>query len=1508
MVVKVCFADQVFSESNSQLPLIKKPFFVLSDDKHITLESLEQQYYESSVSRDQVTEDIPLGLEKIRTPDAQKFDNTELFSFTYMGKYEDRNLLRINLLSFDSQIQKCIHCIKIEISGARVTLLSDSLFYSTVNKLTHIKKSKTVNYKVDEYILTGKKRLKMYIRNEGIYSLTGKLIEKSGWNISGIAPDCLQLISQGKEIPVHITGAEDGSFDKKDIIEFWGEPVWSNNTDEKSLNIYTNYNIYWLIIGNKPGLRIGNQSAILDRPNSQQKLYPVSFPCTKHIEENNFFHRLAYAQDVIMEDHWLYSGTISGGEKKEFNFYIYSPYVFSNNPVNIDFKLRGQCAQYGNHPIEFYVNNQYIGSTSWNNYDKISFTSNNISPIHLKEGNNELTIVNKSSSGLFSQLYLDWFKITYPREFITDSDFLVFNPPQNSKNRIVHFEIKGFSHSDIKIFKKNNSIIYNPDIEAVIDTMGNTTYDISFEDRIGDESIKYTALTKSETAIPDSIIFIDQDYLRSREFGADYLMISPVDSLGMENENIRDLIAHRESQGLNVKVADLQNIYNEFNYGISSPDAIKNFLKYAVKYWHPSPRFVLLVGDGTINPKTSMKNGNLLPVPLYQTVKYGGAPADFYYSLLTENDVDPDIALGRLPIQNKNELKNVIQKIIDYENDSRGTWRNDYLMISAGTKDGDFGYQAEYIINNVMSPSINPKRMYLSGSIDDPYLGGTEDLLRHFRNGTAWINFRGHGGGAIWSDGGLLDIDDIPLLENRGKLPFITSMTCFTSDFASRKRSLGESLLLKDETGAVAFFGSTGLGWVWNDYYLLKELFQCYTLFPDMTIGELINKAKITYLLKYQSTLALSEVYHFLLLGDPALKLTLPAEKTPIKLTSQAISKNNTVHINGKAESSNVNIDFAITDSSYATTYSETFSVDETDWNFELPIPENLYGFQSGIRAYLWDPDSDYQMRGFSPFSYGTSFFDSLSVLPENPTYQDSLYFTVRIEDVRDIKDVYCIIDHTVTDTLSMYKTNKLFRTDKISSFTPGTHIKFYCIVSHEDGTVTTSTSQEIIIPLFADLHIQSLFLSGTDKVTLNAEIKNFGQTDADDVIVQFSAQEQDFYATDTVSVQKSNTTTSSVTFYPVIGINTASVTIDPDSLINEISKNNNQSTREITANRFWITPELGSTIDFNSSDTVGIPEKVLVFIPPNTVNQPTSVGFKFLNQLPYTNALQKQGTSEIYSIFFPGLGEENLNEKKASFLFSKDTVKNQQPYIWNTTLHNWISCDYQVINDYIQVMSSQSGYFSFLTYDDNNPPYIDIEVDNQAFTQNSYVSRTSLFNVLLQDESAIDLRPSGIIIFIDNTQIPYSDLMIPDSINSLTDINISFKPDLQPGQHSLQIHVKDIHGNINKNTNVKFKVGSDLNLDYLGNHPNPFQVETVFVYVLTDVAKDVSLKIYTVSGKLIRNMNDNTMASPDYHEIVWDGRDEWGNLVANGVYFYKLTAQGFDKTQKVTGKIAKVR
>ena len=88
-----------------------------------------------------------------------------------------------------------------------------------------------------------------------------------------------------------------------------------------------------------------------------------------------------------------------------------------------------------------------------------------------------------------------------------------------------------------------------------------------------------------------------------------------------------------------------------------------------------------------------------------------------------------------------------------------------------------------------------------------------------------------------------------------------------------------------------------------------------------------------------------------------------------------------------------------------------------------------------------------------------------------------------------------------------------------------------------------------------------------------------------------------------------------------------------------------------------------------------------------------------------------------------------------------------------------------------------------------------------------------------------------------------------------------------------------------------------------LHNYPNPFNPETWIPYHLTEPA-EVTLRIYAVDGKLVRTLALGHQAAGYYQNksraAYWDGRNNLGERVASGVYFYTLTAGDFAATRKM--------
>ena len=81
-------------------------------------------------------------------------------------------------------------------------------------------------------------------------------------------------------------------------------------------------------------------------------------------------------------------------------------------------------------------------------------------------------------------------------------------------------------------------------------------------------------------------------------------------------------------------------------------------------------------------------------------------------------------------------------------------------------------------------------------------------------------------------------------------------------------------------------------------------------------------------------------------------------------------------------------------------------------------------------------------------------------------------------------------------------------------------------------------------------------------------------------------------------------------------------------------------------------------------------------------------------------------------------------------------------------------------------------------------------------------------------------------------------------------------------------------------------------------NFPNPFNPTTTIKYDLAQKSM-VTITIYDMLGKQVRNLVQNQQV-PGHHSIIWDSRDNIGNFVCSGVYFYKIQAGSFLQTRKM--------
>jgi len=237
----------------------------------------------------------------------------------------------------------------------------------------------------------------------------------------------------------------------------------------------------------------------------------------------------------------------------------------------------------------------------------------------------------------------------------------------------------------------------------------------------------------------------------------------------------------------------------------------------------------------------------------------------------------------------------------------------------------------------------------------------------------------------------------------------------------------------------------------------------------------------------------------------------------------------------------------------------------------------------------------------------------------------------------------------------------------------------------------------------------------------------------------------------------------------------------------------------------------------------------------------------------------------------------------------------------------------------------TEFGIFTAGYSTDHTPPQLTISVGDQFFSNGDYVPPNPRFSFLLHDEDGIDLRMNSVSIEVDGKEVQPSSIILPDTVGDPTSVTATAQLQLTDGGHNLAVTAKDANGFSNSDS-AFFTVKSDFSLKVYGAYPDPFVSQTFIAFEVTssNPVDGVEVKIYTVSGRLVRTIRypsgnpletvgllqggTGSPTSVGYHEAWWDCTDNYGNQVANGVYFYKISVSSGGKTLEDVGKMARLR
>ncbi len=661
----------------------------------------------------------------------------------------------------------------------------------------------------------------LHIQQTGVYTLPAQVLKPFGWEFSRLEPANIQLWQGDVAIPLAV--------DNRGDLHFYGQVTPTR---------YDHHAAYVLRYGNRPAKRIGTRTAAPAQPTAQR-----TFQATSSSETNS-----TYLAQVREGDPWV-GQRLSAPD--EISVTLATP-GSTHGPAQLDIHLWAatQSPAKIDHHLQIRLNGQTVGDESWdgNGPHHIQLA---LAPDLLLEQNQLILTAPGDTEAPADMVYLDKISITYPRQLQLDAGQLAFETDAPT----VEIANPGDIAATIWDVTDPAAPVQLSGIEARQQYL-----------RFGSDSAgvhRYQVFAHEQRLVPD--ISLAPPQLAVPAAGADYIILAHPSLL----RAMQPLAAHRQQQGLRTLLVSTEQVYLKFSAGMQSPQAITDFLRWATQTWpEPAPRFILLAGDASYDPLDYLDapNKNLVPTRFVATQVMGETASD---NALTDLDDDglPDLAIGRFPAQTAAEARAMVAKTIAYEqNRPAGPWAQHLLLVADDGSAAFSDFNSEIL--ELIPPAFPTDNLLLSPENDI-----RPQLLEAFNQGRGLISYMGHGALDIWAREEIFSIKDVPKLHQQGRLPIMLVWACLNGYFQHPKRtSLGESLLLSPQGGAVAGMFPTGETYPSNQLVMARELFG-NTLFHRSTLGEALLAA--TRQLDPTHDGQRDIILTFVLLGDPALQLPL---------------------------------------------------------------------------------------------------------------------------------------------------------------------------------------------------------------------------------------------------------------------------------------------------------------------------------------------------------------------------------------------------------------------------------------------------------------------------------------------------------------------------------------------------------------------------------------------------------------------------------------------------------
>ncbi|MFB0516092.1 MAG: C25 family cysteine peptidase, partial [Candidatus Neomarinimicrobiota bacterium] len=674
--------------------------------------------------------------------------------------------------------------------------------------------------------------LKIPIKVDGLYRVTGSYLSDAGIALSALEPDRLRLFAPTslgrpmpdnvgaplldnlKELAIFIRDGDDGKMDADDDILLYGQGPRGFNFNNGELtfiqNPYTNEACVWLYIpetGDEPsGQRMAQGAAY----SASASVIAAGRSCYHHEVDvfNGFQSGPKWHQEAIKKD-------------SPFRLTLPTPGLRSSDTTYLRVRLRGGNDK-GYHQVTLALNqNLILTSPSWSTHSEITLAPHpDAVATAVWTGQNAITLTNITTNpDPQEEVWFDWAEIEYGLDLSADEDLLTFLiGPQGEP---VTIQLADFTAPPLVADITDPAQPVLQQVHQADNHWPFTITDLSTTRR-------YIAATEAKFRTPaPAILYQNLDFttLRRPEHQADYIIITDPTLLNAAEDLAR---IHAEEVRPELRLTTLTTtvgeIYEEFSGGVADPLAIRAFLRWAHENWQqPGPRLVLLFGDGDYD----YRNLSGLSRILVPTIQVDGSDqtwsravddAFVYLDATPVSSPLPDMGVGRIAVSTPAEAAVIVEMVRTYMvQPEPGPWRQRVLLaaddpVRPNDNEPAFIAQTETLAR-LLPPYLQVQKIYLTEytKVLDPATNSvikpdaTADLIRSVNQGVVLINYVGHGSATQWAQEQLLKMErDRILLQPRARLAVWFAGTCAWGRFDQLEiSSMSEVLTASTEYAAI---------------------------------------------------------------------------------------------------------------------------------------------------------------------------------------------------------------------------------------------------------------------------------------------------------------------------------------------------------------------------------------------------------------------------------------------------------------------------------------------------------------------------------------------------------------------------------------------------------------------------------------------------------------------------------------------------------------------------------